>query len=263
MLKHINTILDKSKQLWTTRDTKKPVLPPFFNIIPKHDPKVSADIQANSELLSELSCDRKNLLNLLLWFQRTNMPIYASQEWFGKKIGASREWVNKIIREFTQMGILMKNYRHEQTCGYRVSSFFQDSKMRAILGKHFSNLSAFAVLLLTSPNLAFNDSIDKKFTLFSFNNYKYINKLNYSFSYPPKSFKKELKEKPRPAMYKLYLTKPLVEEHMSDWEKLKIYEKELTELLPVPSNRLRKDSLEKRIQDLKNKHTNRGKEFWK
>src|SRR5271166_2738340 len=112
MLANINSILSKCK---AGKYQKKSVLPPLFNIIPKHDPKVSENIQANPELLSELSTDRKNLLNLLLWFQRVGFPIYASQGWFGTKIGCSRQWVNKCIREFTQMGILMKNYRHQDT----------------------------------------------------------------------------------------------------------------------------------------------------
>jgi hypothetical protein len=130
-------------------------------------------------ILKELSKSGKSLINLLIWFRRLNFnaSIWASQTWIAQKLGISRRQVIRLMDALWKIGIIAKDYRHLQTSRYKISSWFFKKEIRSKLARFFSNLAILSAILLTVPNNAFNDSIERNVTVFTPTNI-YISSLN-------------------------------------------------------------------------------------
>jgi predicted transcriptional regulator len=136
----------------------------YFN---QFDPTPCKAIKENVEQFPDLLTKYEiNIFNLMLWFQilRPNVSSWMSQQWIADKVGCDRRTVIRAMKKFQSLGIIAKDYRHEQTCRYKVSSYFFLQEVKDKLYRTFSNLAFYSCLLLTIPNEAFNDSIEKNVT---------------------------------------------------------------------------------------------------
>src|ERR1700734_1261287 len=80
-----------------------------------------------SKYLKSLLVGSRKVLSKFIAFGRGCKSIFFSQEYLANACGLRRETVNRMIREFDDMGLIAKNYRafqfHEsRTSEYRVAS---------------------------------------------------------------------------------------------------------------------------------------------
>jgi DNA-binding Lrp family transcriptional regulator len=78
----------------------------------------------------------RQVLDLLLWFhlngkriyadpgEQYNKGIYVSQEYLAKKLGVTREWINKLLKRLEKVGFISSYYRNFNTKLYKVSFWF-------------------------------------------------------------------------------------------------------------------------------------------
>lgn len=87
---------------------------------------------------------RKIILNYLLALGNIFKDIYLTQSYIANKTGYSREYINRILSEFRELGLIDYNYRHLTSCEYQISSWFLKRETR-------KKLSAIFTALLFSP----------------------------------------------------------------------------------------------------------------
>jgi len=93
------------------------------------------------------------ILNYLLYWSNHGGDISAAQETMAKFVGCTRRYVNKVIDKFIGLGLVASQERKWYTCLYKVSSYFNDFKVRSLL-KGF--LSQLAFLPISLFNLEFS-----------------------------------------------------------------------------------------------------------
>jgi DNA-binding Lrp family transcriptional regulator len=76
------------------------------------------------------------VLDLLIWFHlkgdkryldsvnQYNKGVYPSQSFIAKRVGVTREWVNKLLKRLERMGYISSYYRNFNTKLYKVSFWF-------------------------------------------------------------------------------------------------------------------------------------------
>lgn len=118
----------------------------FINI----DPQVAVFIAEDPlSFVESLSPRQRKVFNCLLYWATTTGAIYITQEKLAQYAGfASREHVNRVIAKFVEWGLIASRYRYMTSCVYKVSSFFNDFKIRSLLKKYLSSLSYFPKQLL-------------------------------------------------------------------------------------------------------------------
>ena len=129
----------------------------FINV----DPQV-ADFIAQDPLsfVASLTDRQRKVFNCMLYWASTTGSIYLTQKTLAKYAGyMSREHVNRLVAQFVEWGLIASRYRYMTSCVYKVSSFFNDFKIRALLKKYLSSLSYFPKQLL-EPDVTLYTSIN-------------------------------------------------------------------------------------------------------
>jgi hypothetical protein len=103
--------------------------------------KFSDKIISNEEhYFSKMAPAKKLILNELIGKSSQYVDIWISQSTMGKSSSVTREYANRVIKEFERDGILNKQYRHMTTCLYKLNSIFNDYEMRKKLSIIFPAL---------------------------------------------------------------------------------------------------------------------------
>jgi hypothetical protein len=124
------------------------------------DPQVREDIAANPvAYFSQCTIKQLKLFNSMLKFDTKNMPIYMRQDTMGKRVGFTREHVNRFLGQLIQDGIIASNYRHKTSCIYKVSSFFSNPIIRAQLRSLLYSLAALPLSLICSSQWDVNTNV--------------------------------------------------------------------------------------------------------
>jgi hypothetical protein len=79
--------------------------------------------QEFATLYPNLSLAAQHLFRLLESWK--HLECYPSQTLLGRMIGKSREWVNKLLKMLSDLKIVVKHYRHRQTCIYFIPHKFR------------------------------------------------------------------------------------------------------------------------------------------
>lgn len=77
------------------------------------------------------------IMKFFVWYGPKTMP---SQTCIAQRTGYTREWVNKVIKEFFDNGWLHKEGRHRKPCIYRINRFFMDQDVSWSLKDYFPAL---------------------------------------------------------------------------------------------------------------------------
>ena len=115
--------------------------------------------------------------------------IHHSQSTIARKVGCSREHVNRILRKLKKLGLVNYIYRHMTSCLYRLSSFFDQRETRQQLRKYFPILWYLPVIWLmpnetvidkniTQLKNLYEDKIENfenRHEIFDFNNFHKLN----------------------------------------------------------------------------------------
>lgn len=67
------------------------------------------------------------LIRELFFRKKRNNIFSVSQRWLGTRCGATREWINKLLKQLEEQSIIKILYIHKKKSFYRVSSFFTDT----------------------------------------------------------------------------------------------------------------------------------------
>lgn len=101
---------------------------------------------------SSMSKNQRRILDCLLYWNNQGTAIHIRQDTIAKFVGVTREYVNKVLGWFIELGIITTKYRHMTSCLYKVSSYFNDIKIRTYLRKYLPQL---AFLSISMFNLEF------------------------------------------------------------------------------------------------------------
>ena len=142
--------------------------------------KVTDVAPSNEQLLDNpviylnenLTKAEKAVLNHYLALSNTFQDIYFAQSTIGKKTGYSRKSINKILKRLRELGLLDYNYKHMNTCDYKVSSWFNNKEIRDKLKVLFSSLHYLPLIWIIASQAS---------TQHLFSQYKYIYKENISY----------------------------------------------------------------------------------
>lgn len=102
-----------------------------FNLLESSFTKISdlEPLTSRNDLVHKwdiLSKKAKHLYHLLNDWKY--LTCYPSQSKLAKLMKISREWVNKLLKELTRIGLISKLYRHRKTCIYTVPKMFKNFK---------------------------------------------------------------------------------------------------------------------------------------
>jgi hypothetical protein len=78
---------------------------------------------------------KKAILNQLIFFTKKYERAFPSQGLIAKKVKCTREHVNKTIREFGEVGIILKTNLPWRSCLYELNPFLYSKKFRKIADK--------------------------------------------------------------------------------------------------------------------------------
>lgn len=156
-----NTHLPSKNKLIRTRRPSQE-----FDLI---NPQLNVEVLKDPyKFFSSLNRRQRRILNCLLYWSATTGKIYVRQDSLANYAGyKSRCHVNELLGWFIELGIIASYYRHKTSCLYKVSSFFNDCKIRAQLKSLFSALGYFSIAALNGP-------IEQKPTQYV-SNYLFIN----------------------------------------------------------------------------------------
>ena len=93
---------------------------------------------------------KRRIFNKLMWMERCWKIVEPSQEYIARKVGCSREYVNKCIKEFIDEGWVSSIYRHRHTSIYMVNDFFKQPHIRKKLAHLLPAIVCFSLSLLQS-----------------------------------------------------------------------------------------------------------------
>ncbi len=92
------------------------------------DPEVLPEIKENIEkYCSLLSYGMLRILKQIFFLKQRYNIFRVSQQSIANRCRVTREYVNKVLKEFEQVGILKSWYHHKETSHYRISSYFTDA----------------------------------------------------------------------------------------------------------------------------------------
>ena len=79
-------------------------------------------------------------LDYILSLSNNYNYLYPSQSHMAKLCGFSRKHINEVLQYLRELGLIDYNYRHRNTCQYKVSSWFNNLDVRKLLRKILSSL---------------------------------------------------------------------------------------------------------------------------
>lgn len=97
-----------------------------------------------------LSVLQRQLLNKFIFFTKGCRSIYPSQITLAKNLNCSRKHINKMIKKFVSAGVIAKKQRWNNSCLYKVNSFFSLPDIKQKLSKLLPALMALPLGLLLS-----------------------------------------------------------------------------------------------------------------
>lgn len=99
----------------------------FIDILP------SPEIQANPrEYFEQYPETMHKLLRQIFYYSRRKSIFSISQQWLATTCGVTREWINKLLAQLEEDGIIKMWFRFKKKSYYRVSSFFTDKVIASI-----------------------------------------------------------------------------------------------------------------------------------
>lgn len=107
------------------------------------------------------------ILEYLFWMNKKHSIIYPTQERIARNVGASRQYVNKILGELHGLGIIQLHYRHLTSSTYRVSLFFKNTFIRSRLSHLFKVFYVESLSLLTQ--VIYNNKMNSNKRVKSYN----------------------------------------------------------------------------------------------
>lgn len=118
---------------------------------------VSIDIKPVKEVLDNphaylttFTQAERAVLNYLLVWSNSYRDMYFKQSTIAAALGCTRGFVNRTLRKLECCGLIVTNYRHMTSKQYKVSSWFNDMKVRDILASLFRAFVWFPIALLTA-----------------------------------------------------------------------------------------------------------------
>lgn len=109
-----------------------------------YDPTPNGVVRADPYgFFSSLSETKRKLINEFIRLQNKHGRIFVGQGTLASFLGVCRETINRNVRELAFLGIIRKEYRHMNTCLYKVSSYLFKSEIKSQLMGLFSALKYF------------------------------------------------------------------------------------------------------------------------
>lgn len=109
------------------------------------------------EKIEQLTEVERAVFDAILLLSKEYKSLYTSQKFIADKVGITREHCNRTLRKLKAIGLINSEYRHRNTCIYKVSPMVFIDGMKHILMKYFKVLRSFVVFLPIS--LLFSGSI--------------------------------------------------------------------------------------------------------
>jgi len=101
-----------------------------------------------STLSSVLTASERVLLNIMIECDNRYPVIYVSQETLADYVGISRQHVNKSLHALEAKGLIAINYRHMNSCIYKISSVFHLKEIRDRLKNYLPSLNSLYITML-------------------------------------------------------------------------------------------------------------------
>lgn len=120
----------------------------------KENPIPCKDVQDNLEsFFRNLTESQKLVFDYLNFLSNHNQVVYVSQSGIAKHAGIGRQYCNRIIRGFEELGLISTNYRHMKTSLYKISNFFANPLIRSRLCHIIKSFRKLPLILLWTQSL--------------------------------------------------------------------------------------------------------------
>ena len=116
-----------------------------FDVVP-----ISEVIINSPEFFSKLSQSYLNVISVIAVFSRSYKHVACSQSYIAFRCKITRQYVNKILKDLKEWGIINSTYRHMNTCIYKLSSYFDNPHVRSSLAHLIAGFMPLASLLSPS-----------------------------------------------------------------------------------------------------------------
>jgi biotin operon repressor len=93
------------------------------------------------QFFAALTNAQLRVITYLLRLHRKYNIVSPAQETIALACGISRQYVNVVLRQLQDMGLICMTYRHRRTCRYLMAMIFRQPKIRHILAGFFTALS--------------------------------------------------------------------------------------------------------------------------
>jgi hypothetical protein len=110
------------------------------------------------------------VIDLLVRFKRRYRWIEPSQDYIARAVGCTREWINKVLKYLSSLGVITSFYRHRRSSLYAVTDFLEQPHIRTKLQHLIPALVVFPLHCLIVPdgqftpiNKVFNKNISRIF----------------------------------------------------------------------------------------------------
>lgn len=97
--------------------------------------------------LSKFTTTKLSLFSFLLEKSRKWRKVEPSQDYLAQELGVTRPYINRLIGQLEEDGLITYEYRHRHTSVYRVSEFFSQPHIR----KKLANLLPAILTLVVFP----------------------------------------------------------------------------------------------------------------
>jgi hypothetical protein len=109
-------------------------------------------LQDMDGFFSKITEVQREVLEYLFWLDAHCKCVRPSQSTIAKRVGATRQYVNQILGELQDVGILQKIYRHMRPCFYIIAGVFKNPFITKRLASYFNVFKLQSYLLLTQYN---------------------------------------------------------------------------------------------------------------
>lgn len=117
----------------------------------KENPIPKNIVMDNPELFfrTDMTVSAVKLFDYLCFMDKKYPVIWVKQSTMAEHLGISRQYVNKLLRAFEELGLITTNYRHMHSSLYKISSYFKNPFIRSRLSHILPSLKSLSIILLT------------------------------------------------------------------------------------------------------------------
>lgn len=123
------------------------------------------DIVHNKDkFFTNLNPKLNRLLNTLIYlYEKNKGNVFVLQRTLASLVGISRKWCSVLLLRLEKLGLIVSNYRHMQSCQYKLSSWFGNPYVKSALSHIFKALRI-GILASIFPNSAPAQRFKQPFT---------------------------------------------------------------------------------------------------